>query len=382
METFVWDEHFTTGLDTVDEQHRRLVDLINRLGESLIAGGGDDAALQAVFAQLADYARYHFAEEEGLMADSGIDPEHLQRHRQHHLQFVEQLARMWASRGAMRNPAEILHGFLSSWLGFHILGEDQAMARRIALLRRGEAVATTGEADAEPRDNATAALLQALHNLYRVLSEQNRDLATANLRLEERVDARTRDLAEANRALTKANGQLEVLSRTDGLLGIANRPCFDETLAQEWRRARRDWTPLGLLMLDVDHFKLYNDAYGHPAGDRCLQSVARAATAALRRPGDLLARYGGEELAVLLPNTAADGVRTVALNIIAELAALRLPHAASPVADYVTVSIGAATMTPGTQENATRLVAAADRALYAAKEAGRNRVCAEPAAGQ
>ncbi len=311
METFVWDEHFTTGLDTVDEQHRRLVDLINR----------------------------------------------------------------------------ILHGFLSSWLGFHILGEDQAMARRIALLRRGEAVATTGEADAEPRDNATAALLQALHNLYRVLSEQNRDLATANLRLEERVDARTRDLAEANRALTKANGQLEVLSRTDGLLGIANRPCFDETLAQEWRRARRDWTPLGLLMLDVDHFKLYNDAYGHPAGDRCLQSVARAATAALRRPGDLLARYGGEELAVLLPNTAADGVRTVALNIIAELAALRLPHAASPVADYVTVSIGAATMTPGTQENATRLVAAADRALYAAnaplpEEAHRNdRVIVAAAAG-
>jgi hemerythrin len=256
-------------------------------------------------------------------------------------------------------------------LGVELRAEYRALADH-----RGEIAAVAGGAGAEPRDNATAALLQALHNLYRVLSEQNRDLAAANLRLEERVDARTRELADAIRALTQANGRLEILSRTDGLLGIANRQCFDNALEQEWRRARRERKPLGLLMLDVDHFKRYNDTYGHPAGDRCLQSIAGAAVAAVRRPGDLVARYGGEELVVLLPDTAAEGVRTVGLNIIAALAELRLPHAASPVAEYVTVSIGAATTTPDAHGQAARLIAAADRALYAGKEAGRNRVCA------
>jgi diguanylate cyclase (GGDEF)-like protein/hemerythrin-like metal-binding protein len=368
VDAFVWDSNFETGLQGVDRQHRRLVELINALGESLIAGGGDTAdALRSVFDQLADYARQHFADEERMMHELGVDPRHLDVHEQHHREFAAQLASMWDSRGALADPAETLHQFLRSWLGFHILGEDQAMARQIARIRAGEPPAAAYAAEAAPRDAGTAALLRAMTGLYHVLSEQNRGLAEANLNLERKVAERTAELAELNR-------RLEALSQTDGLLGIANRRHFDERLGAEWRRARREQRPLSLLMIDVDYFKRYNDRYGHQAGDRCLRSVAQAALAALRRPGDLLARYGGEELAVLLPDTDAAGAKVVANQIASNLAAMRIAHADSPAGESVSVSIGAAMRVPDRAGALEQLVAAADRALYAAKEGGRNRV--------
>ena len=376
MEAFVWDEHFTTGLERVDQEHHHLVVLINRLGESLIAGQMEaPESLQAIFGDLAAYAQYHFAEEERLMAEIGVSPRHSDPHRQHHLDFVEQVSTMWNSRNSMASAAETLHGFLRSWLGFHILGEDQAMARQIALIRGGTAPEQAYELDSTRADNATAALLRALHNLYHVLSGQNRDLAAANVRLEERVAERTAELGLANQSLTDLNHRLRELSNSDGLLEIANRRHFDARLEEEWRRAQRQGQSLSLLMIDVDHFKRYNDSYGHQAGDRCLQAVARAAQSALRRPGDLLARYGGEELVVILPNTELAGAILVAQAIQRALADLHIPHADSPVADQVTVSIGVATMLPNPQLESAQLLAAADHGLYSAKESGRNRVC-------
>jgi diguanylate cyclase (GGDEF)-like protein/hemerythrin-like metal-binding protein len=378
MQTFVWDQNFVTGLETVDKQHRHLVNLINRFGESLIKGSDADGnSLQALFHQLAKYAQYHFAEEERLMLEAGIAPQHLELHRDSHRGFVEQVSAMWNFRSSMPNPSEILHEFLISWLGFHILVQDQSMARQIALIRAGESTAKAYEIEAVPKDRSTAALVKALNNLYQILSEQNRELADANLRLEERVAERTRELGRANQALNDANRQLERSIRIDSLLGIANRKCFDERLDEEWRRANREQTPLALLMIDVDFFKRYNDTYGHQAGDICLQAVVQAAHSVLHRPGDLLARYGGEELVIVLPNTAAKSANAVALEICARLTELHILHSASTVADHVTVSIGVASMIPNTRTNSDQLVGAADRALYSAKQRGRNQVCVE-----
>lgn len=374
MDAFVWDDNFTTGLQRVDDQHHRLVDLVNQLGESLIDRQLSAHALEAIFTQLADYASYHFSEEERLMEKSGISPQHRELHFRHHAQFIEQVSRMWNSRTTMANPAEILHGFLSSWLGFHILGEDQIMARQIALIDSGESAEEAYAITTARKDNATSALLHALHKLYHVLSEQNRDLAEANIQLEERVAERTQELAKANQALMQVNDQLKEMSRTDGLLGIANRQCLNERLDQEWRRFQREESMLALVMLDVDHFKLYNDTYGHQAGDRCLQAVAEAARTSVHRAADLLARYGGEELAILLPNTDLEGAHAVAKHILAQLEKMHIPHGASPVADHVTVSAGVAAMVPGRTTPVTQLIDAADRALYQAKEEGRNRI--------
>lgn len=187
--------------------------------------------------------------------------------------------------------------------------------------------------------------------------------------------------------LKRMSDELRRLARADGLTGLANRRAFDEALRLEWRRAQRNVQPLALLLIDVDCFKAYNDRYGHPAGDRCLQAVAQALEAVKQRPGDLAARWGGEEFALLLPDTPAAGAQQLAGELLRAVQRLALPHAASRVADHVTVSIGVSCLdetcsawvdTPSdsrhgaaSTEGAAELLRAADQALYAAKHAGR-----------
>ncbi|TWI64351.1 diguanylate cyclase (GGDEF)-like protein [Pseudoduganella lurida] len=183
------------------------------------------------------------------------------------------------------------------------------------------------------------------------------------------------ELRQTRDALATLNATLEKLALQDGLTGLANRRQFDVSLGNEFSRAMRQGAPLALAMIDVDHFKAYNDRYGHAAGDDCLRAVTEAVRLQTpRRAGDLAARYGGEELAVLLPNTDGEGALAVAERIRAAVENLALEHAGSPLG-IVTISAGVATLVPRRgADHASTLLEAADRALYAAKAAGRNRV--------
>ncbi|MGI4795383.1 MAG: sensor domain-containing diguanylate cyclase [Janthinobacterium lividum] len=177
------------------------------------------------------------------------------------------------------------------------------------------------------------------------------------------------------RQVTSANAQLRTLTGTDPLTGIANRRQFDQALDLEWRRALRSGHRLSLLMIDIDQFKAFNDHYGHPTGDICLKAVAAALAAVPHRPADLVARVGGEEFAVLLPDTGEDGAMEVARTLNATISALGIQHAAS-TAGIVTCSIGVCAQRPvASTVTSTDLVARADVALYTAKRDGRNRAC-------
>jgi len=167
---------------------------------------------------------------------------------------------------------------------------------------------------------------------------------------------------------------LQSLAVRDSLTGLANRRCFDDKLGAEWLHGLREHTPLSLLLVDVDHFKLYNDTYGHQKGDGCLKEVAAVMGDQVFRPTDLAARYGGEEFAVVMPTTDLDGALHVAERIREEVFALALPHGASSTCDRVTLSIGAASVVPSPDQGVDDLISAADAALYRAKHAGRNRV--------
>ena len=192
-----------------------------------------------------------------------------------------------------------------------------------------------------------------------------------------RARARERQLeqqvAERTVQLEEANTKLQQLSELDALTGIANRRRFEDTLTREWRRATRDQLPLSLVMIDIDYFKNYNDAYGHQLGDECLRRVATEIREAITRPGDLVARYGGEEFAAILPSTPAKGAFAVAELLRLRVERIATRHQTSPLG-VVTISVGVASMTPGESFAKETLVAAADGALYAAKRAGRNRV--------
>ena len=174
--------------------------------------------------------------------------------------------------------------------------------------------------------------------------------------------------------LKTANLELQQLAVRDSLTQIFNRRYFDRQLALEWRRLTRNPSPLSLIMGDVDHFKIYNDTYGHQQGDECLRQVAKAIAACTRRPADVVCRYGGEEFAIILPHTHLEGVVKVAKLINTKVQELNLEHANSPTSPIVTISLGVACITPSRDSDAQCLIQNADLALYQAKSEGRNRL--------
>ena len=206
--------------------------------------------------------------------------------------------------------------------------------------------------------------------LRREVAEQARlreAIAASNRVLEESVLKRTQELESANR-------QLQALSATDGLTGLANRRKFDQEWEAEWQRASRHGLPLAIAMLDVDQFKAYNDHYGHQAGDVCLKMLAQTLAGTVQRSGELVARYGGEEFVVILPGQTGPEAQAAMERIRAAVQALGLPHAKATVAGVVTISIGVASCVPQPGQSSASLVQAADAAMYLAKNQGRNKV--------
>jgi diguanylate cyclase (GGDEF)-like protein/PAS domain S-box-containing protein len=193
------------------------------------------------------------------------------------------------------------------------------------------------------------------------------EILNLNAQLEQRVAERTKELEEANK-------KLQLISVTDALTGVHNRRFFNETIYKEWRRAIRSKETLSLIMIDIDFFKAYNDFNGHLVGDQCLHKVAVTLKKALNRTSDVFVRYGGEEFAVLLPATELPGAKKVAEAMKRNIEQLNLPHKKSLIAQYLTVSMGIASILPKKEIKVTALIEMADGALYEAKRKGRNQI--------
>jgi diguanylate cyclase (GGDEF)-like protein len=260
---------------------------------------------------------------------------------------------------------------LALWLVFKAVVE-RALSRPLSAL-----TATVATIEENTRRGQPTAFRYAWRDelgvLVDALNDANRRWLASHLELESTVEARTRELKAAN-------AKLEALSMQDGLTGLANRRCFDQALEHEWRRAGREATSVALILIDVDHFKKFNDRYGHQAGDACLRQVAGVLAAQAQRAGELAARYGGEEFAVVLPagGDAGDALE-LAERIREKIAALAIPHQAND-SGVVTVSLGVAALAPRTGDVSATLVEQADKALYQAKQGGRDRTVAFGAA--
>lgn len=187
-------------------------------------------------------------------------------------------------------------------------------------------------------------------------------------------DEAYRALRKSQQELVEINLELQRLTNVDGLTGLSNRRFFNEYIETEWKQAIRSGEPISLLMVDIDHFKQYNDSYGHLAGDEVLKTVAQAVLGSFRRPRDLAARFGGEEFVVILPETAKGDLQMLGEMVVCAVEALGLPHRGSSTASgMVTISVGGATSIPQSADSALALIETADKALYEAKRMGRNR---------
>lgn len=363
MDAFQWNQCFVTGLVGVDNQHHRLVDLINRFGEIVTRpGGASSADIRKVFAELAHYAVYHFNEEEALMESCGIDPRHIATHRGNHASFLDEVTRMnECVTTGNHDAAKSLLEFLTHWLAYHILGMDQIMARQMSAIQSGLSPEAAYQADASGKDPATETLLGALNGLFQQVSERNRQLEQANKTLEARVADRTKALFEANQ-------QLEDLANTDTLTKLPNRRYALRTLAQEWETAVSRDLPISCMMIDADGFKVINDTYGHDAGDGVLRALSRQMLNAVRTD-DIVCRLGGDEFLVICTNTPLAGTLSLAEKVRTQVDALRVPAGTGEWKG--SISIGVATRTAA-MTKMEDLIKVADQSVYIAKRNGRN----------
>ncbi|MGK7900301.1 MAG: GGDEF domain-containing protein [Hormoscilla sp.] len=263
--------------------------------------------------------------------------------------FLEQMSRPYGLELFLKRPLRSLHRFASS---------EVLMVTRDMLIvdAAHQSLQRSPDLIYEPL------VVQLSSSDYRLLD------AHELLRASSEIHKLTTQLLES------ANTKLQRLASLDGLTKLANRRLFDSYLDKNWRRLASSRAQLSLIMCDVDYFKLYNDTYGHQAGDSCLQQIAKAISRAVRRTTDLVARYGGEEFSVILPNTDLEGALSVAKNIRDEVKNCAIAHSASLVSQYVTLSLGVASTIPAPiVSGPNQLIAAADAALYEAKQQGRDR---------
>ena len=367
MDLFVWDRSLGTGLPDMDDQHRGLIDIFNELHRTLFdpqfPPDRREVSLRRAFDRLMAYARAQFAAEEALMSASGLDHRHTTVHRRQHEQFLINLRELWGERDSRAEWSARMMGFLSSWIGLHVLGVDQSMVRQLRLIETGVSAAEAHERENVVSDKGLRSLLNMVGRLYQDLGAQTAALSQVRL-----------DLAAAESQVETVSQRLEVHSRFDELLQVANQRYFDQRLAEEVARAFRGEEPLSVLVVDLDFFPHYGDRLGLPAADACLQTVTQAVAGSMKRTTDLVARHGPHRLVVMMPETDVQGAALAAQRVVDSVALLDMPHPESLVAQVVTASVGVAGWVPRSRDDGPLLVCEAEAAQERARLEGGNRM--------
>jgi diguanylate cyclase (GGDEF)-like protein/hemerythrin-like metal-binding protein len=363
FEVFPWNDNFNTGNAIIDEQHRQLVHLLNKLATTLV----DDefSIVNKAFDELADYANMHFDQEEGIWLQYFSDDSWFSSHQLSHASFLPRVIELKEQEAGkpLSDVVEQIIKFLIRWLAFHIIDNDKRMAIVVEAMESGASIEEAKILADKKMSGSMRVLIETVLTMYDGLSSRTLEL------LRER-SARSK----AEEQLKEANKKLEELSITDQLTGLHNRRYLDSVFENESRRAQRNKSLLTYYLIDIDYFKSFNDNFGHLAGDSALKQVADRLKEICRRPTDFAFRIGGEEFGILSINRAMDEAAMFGEIIRKSIEDLKFLHEYSEVSQYVTVSVGGVCKIPSPEGRLDEYVEIADKRLYRAKSSGRNRV--------
>jgi len=363
FKVFPWSDNFSTGIPIVDEQHKKILDLLNQLTNFLI--DDNEVELNRVFDELTTYASYHFETEEKIWLEYFKDDPWFSSHLDSHTSFlptVEDLKDKHRNKPLRENIENIVK-FLIRWLTLHILDSDKRMAIVLHKMEDGATLSDAKKLSDEEMSTSSRVLIDTVLNMYDELSSRTLDL------MRERIERK-----KAQNKLNKANKELEKLAITDQLTGLFNRRHFNDVFEQELRRAIRDKSPLSFIMFDIDHFKKLNDHYGHLKGDIALKKVSERLLELCRRPGDFVFRLGGEEFGILIADQTAFNAIDFAETLRKDIENLYIPNVMSDISEHLTISAGLITRTPTETDSVETFMHTADTRLYRAKTQGRNQI--------
>lgn len=363
FEIFPWNKNFETEITEIDEQHKTIVALLNKLANDLTKD--ELIEVENTFEDLAKYAEFHFECEEKVWAKCIKDNSIINAHKDSHASFLPSVIEL-----REKNKSENLHEvieevilFLIKWLAFHIIDEDKRLALVIKSLEEGkdvnEAIYTADELMSGTLKN----LVDTVLTMYDEIS-----IKAINL-----IRERTRRI-KAEKELLEINKKLKKLSITDQLTKLYNRRYYDDTLKRELSKAKRNKTNIALILLDIDYFKNINDTYGHAYGDKVLVLVAACLEKICKRPNDFVFRVGGEEFAILITNENNENILSLTKILQKSIQDLKIQNKNSKISDYLTLSAGVVSKIPVSKDTSDSIMKLADDRLYFAKKDGRNKI--------
>lgn len=364
FEVFPWNRNFETGLNEIDRQHKTLVELLNKLANTLIHE--EPIEINLAFEELAKYADYHFETEENTWAEYFGDDSWFINHQERHSSFLPKVLELKEKHAhlPLQEVVEEIIKFLIRWLAFHIIDDDKRLAVAVESIRFGSSIDEAKAIADRKMNGSNRVLIDTVMVMYEGLSSRTLELMR---------ERHARKIVEQE--LLKANQQLERLSVTDQLTGLFNRREFEPIFNNELQRAKREGNHLNFILLDIDYFKKINDDYGHTYGDETLVKVGHKLQELCRRPSDFVFRLGGEEFAIITTTNPEQSVQLFAEKVRKGIASLKIPNKNSSVIPFLTVSAGVINISPDTSErDPSTLFKQADQHLYTAKQTGRNKV--------
>ena len=361
FEIFPWTKNLETGIDTIDQEHKIIIKLLNKLALALTEE--KVVEIENTFNELAQYASFHFESEESIWKKYIKDETLINAHHNSHKSFLPKVLEIKEKNKdkTYHQQIEEILLFLIRWLAFHIIDEDKRLALIIKSLNEGKNITESKYITDEIMSGSMKGLIDTMLSMYDTLS-----VKAIGLIREKKARI------EAEKELKKINIQLERLSITDQLTKLYNRRHFDLTFEKELNKAIRNKTFISLVLFDVDHFKKLNDTYGHTKGDEALIKLAKCLKHSFKRGNDFTFRIGGEEFVILITNDDTKSVLSSIKHLQKKIKELNIPNEKSDASNILTISGGVVSKIPNKSDTVDSLFTLADERLYLAKQRGRN----------